>query len=349
MIGNRCDRRIEAADPPASNASSQTRADAATSIIGRVDVRMAIVIGSDNVSTLRNDVPAIETAVMAGGGTVVDLDDANALIWLSLDGQRLKETLASHHEIEWVQLPWAGVETFAREGVFEEMTSFTSAKGAFGGEVGEHAFFLILAVLRNAVRMARLRHWRYIPPVAGGIADKRVTVVGGGGIAQRLVDLLHAGQAATTVVRRSRTALPGADRTVTVDRLHDLLPETDVLALCLPLTPQTQGMIGAAEIARMPKGSVVVNVGRGKLIDTDALVGALASGHLLGAGLDVTDPEPLHDRHPLWDFDNVLITSHSADSDAFCDAQLLKRIEANVRRFGRGNPLLGLVDKQAGY
>ena len=90
-------------------------------------------------------------------------------------------------------------------------------------------------------------------------------------------------------------------------------------------------------------------MGRGKLIDTDALIAALASGHLLGAGLDVTDPEPLPDGHPLWDFDNVLITSHSADSDAFCDALLLKRIEADVQRFGTGNPLLGLVDKQAGY
>jgi phosphoglycerate dehydrogenase-like enzyme len=314
-----------------------------------MDVRVAIGFGEDSVSTLKANVGAVEAAVKAAGGSVVDLEEANALVWLSLDGELLKKMLEIHPEVQWVQLPWAGVETFARNGVFTGSTLFTSAKGVFGGEVGEHAFFLALASLRNAVRMARSKTWEYVSPVAGGIEGKRVTVLGAGGIAERFLALAKAGGAETTVLRRLARPMTGADRTLNIEDLHAVLPTTDVLTLCLPLTPRTEGLIGEEELALMPVGSILVNVARGKIVDTDALVRVLEVGHLHAAGLDVTDPEPLPDDHRLWQMDNVLITSHSANADDYCNAQLLKRIEANVGHLSCGEPLEGVVDKDGGY
>ena len=128
-----------------------------------------------------------------------------------------------------------------------------------------------------------------------------------------------------------------------------MLPGALVVYLALALTPETTGIIGAAELDLMDEPAWLVNVARGPHIDTDALVAALNSGSIAGAALDVTDPEPLPDGHPLWDLPNCIITPHTADTIEMVMPLLAERIRTNVIRFAAGEPLVGVVDPDAGY
>jgi phosphoglycerate dehydrogenase-like enzyme len=143
--------------------------------------------------------------------------------------------------------------------------------------------------------------------------------------------------------------VPGAARTLPVDRLHEALGDALLVVLALALTPETTGIIGAAELAAMGDQAWLVNVARGRHVDTGALVAALQGGAIAGAALDVTDPEPLPDGHPLWDLDNCIVTPHTADTIEMVVPLLADRIRNNVRLLAAGEPLEGLVDASAGY
>ncbi len=150
--------------------------------------------------------------------------------------------------------------------------------------------------------------------------------------------------------RRSRKVPPAyVDRQGTADDLEAMLPLADVVVLCVPLTQETAGMIDAHSLGLMKPGAYLVNIARGGVVDTDALVAALESGRLAGACLDVTDPEPLPPGHPLWGMPNVVITPHVASRAALTSERRAALLEANLRRFGAGEPLLNVVDKSAGY
>jgi phosphoglycerate dehydrogenase-like enzyme len=133
------------------------------------------------------------------------------------------------------------------------------------------------------------------------------------------------------------------------DELDVLLPEADVVFSCVPRTPRTEGMLGRAQFDAMKKGAYVINVSRGAIIDTDALVAALLSGKLAGAGLDVTDPEPLPNGHALWKMDNVIITPHVAGQSDRIGERRMRLYRENIVRFVTGKPLRNVVDKQLGY
>jgi D-3-phosphoglycerate dehydrogenase len=151
-----------------------------------------------------------------------------------------------------------------------------------------------------------------------------------------------------TVVRRHDVPLEGAT-VVTSERLDEVLPRADAVVLALALTDETAGIIDAARLALLPDHAWLVNVARGEHVVTDDLVAALRAGTIGGAALDVTDPEPLPDGHPLWQFGNVLITPHTANTRAMGRALLRQRVIDNVRRYAAGKPLLGPVDPDLGY
>jgi phosphoglycerate dehydrogenase-like enzyme len=176
-----------------------------------------------------------------------------------------------------------------------------------------------------------------------------VTILGGGGITESLLQLLAPFRVEATVVRRRADPLPGAARTVATGELDKVLPGALVVFVALALTPETTGIIGARQLELMDSDAWLVNVARGPHVDTDALVAALRSGQIAGAGLDVTDPEPLPDGHPLWDEPRCLITPHTADTIDMIRPLLAKRIEVNVARYLAGDELVGLVDSAAGY
>jgi phosphoglycerate dehydrogenase-like enzyme len=143
--------------------------------------------------------------------------------------------------------------------------------------------------------------------------------------------------------------VPGAARTLTSDRLAEALATAEVVFVVAALTDGTRGLIGREELAAMPPGAILVNVARGALVDTTALVVALDSGRLGGAGLDVTDPEPLPPRHPLWDARNCIVTPHVADTEAMTAPLFAARIAANTTAFLGGGSFEGLIDLDAGY
>ena len=181
------------------------------------------------------------------------------------------------------------------------------------------------------------------------MSRKKVTVVGGGGIATALVRMLVPFGARVTVVRRTDRPVPGAARTLGPEALGEALPEARLVVLALALTAATTGIIGAPELAAMHRRAWLVNVSRGRHVRTDALVEALSTGSIGGAALDVTDPEPLPEGHPLWTLPNCLVTPHSAGASTAVMRLLADRIEDNVRRLAGGRPLEGVVDPAAGY
>jgi phosphoglycerate dehydrogenase-like enzyme len=286
-------------------------------------------------------------AIRRGGGEPVTLDQHPVgLVWT--DGsamQSLRRALTP--QISWVQLPQAGIERVFEAGVIDRERRWTSAKGAYAEPVAEHALALVLAGLRGLKVRALARAWG--EPAGVSLFGEPVTVVGGGGIATVLLRLLEPFRAPVTIVRLRAEPLPGAARTLGSDRLHDALASARAVVLTPALTPQTRGMIGPAELAAMESYAWLVNVGRGGLVDTGALVHALRAGQIAGAALDVTDPEPLPAGHPLWDLPNCLITPHTADTMEMTRPLLAVRIAENVRRLTAGQELIGQVDPDLGY
>lgn len=288
----------------------------------------------------------LHSAVTEGGGQVVPLDEANALIWTSTsDADQLAEVLRTHPDIGWVQLPFAGIEPFVE--VLDHDRRWTCGKGVYAEPVAEHALALLLGGLRGIGRYARRDTWS--APYGRNLLGGHVVLIGGGAITRSLVRLLRPFGAYLTVVRNRPEPIPGVAEVFGLDALHQALAEADAVVLALALTPETEGLIDAAALAAMPDHALLVNVARGRHVDTDALLAALEAGTLGGAALDVTDPEPLPEGHPLWTREDVIITPHVGNTPEMGIRLLWARVRENVERFGRDEELLGPVHVDLGY
>ena len=304
------------------------------------------------IAVLPRPNPVFVDAVLAGGGTVEPLSAATrGIVWLSeRQADELRVILDANRGVEWVQLPWAGVDAFAD--ILADYPGgrplWTSAKGAYSEPVAEHAVALALALLRNLAEKSHATSWE-VEKRGTSIYGLHVVIVGAGGIAREIMRLLAVFDVEVTVVRRSAEPLEGATRTVTTDQFGEILPSADVVILAAASTGETAQLFGEREFRLMKESAVLVNIARGALIDTDALVDALASGSIAGAGLDVTDPEPLPDGHALWAEPRCIITSHAADTPAMTAPLLANRIRLNVEAFLGDGRFVGVVDPVAGY
>lgn len=288
----------------------------------------------------------IEAAVEAGGGQLVAPERAEAIVWTRADDpDGLAELLVTHPHIGWVQLPWAGVDPYLR--VMDADRSWTCAKGVYSEPVAEHALAMILAGFRQLHTYSRTTSWT--AQAGRNLLGAKVTIVGGGGIASSLIRMLGPFGTEITVVRRTDAPMNDVARVLVSDGLHDGLRDADAVVLALPLLEENRGLIGARELALLAPGAWLVNVARGAHVDHDALVASLDAGHLGGAALDVTDPEPLPDDHPLWSRPEVIITPHTANTREMARPLLGRRITENVRRRRAGEQLAGVVDLDAGY
>jgi phosphoglycerate dehydrogenase-like enzyme len=287
-------------------------------------------------------------AVRAGGGQPAETDSpADALVWLATQNtEGLRAALAST-SARWIQLSSAGIEPVLEAGLLDPARDWTCAKGSYAEPVAEHALMLALAGLRSLRQRVEARSWGKW----GGqsLYDEPVSILGGGGITRALLELLAPFRVTATVVRRSPDPVPGAARTLPEAMLPEALSDARVVFLALALTPQTERIIGPAQLAAMRPDGWLVNVARGRHVDTDALVVALDRDQIGGAALDVTEPEPLPDGHSLWTQPRCIITPHTADTPDMVRRPLALRIRENVARFAAGEPLLGLVDPLAGY
>lgn len=285
-------------------------------------------------------------AVVDGGAQIVPLTDAEAVVWAGYDDPAaLSAALASATEATWVQLPWAGIEAFVE--LLDTDRMWTCGKGVYADPVAELALALGLAGLRGVHAYSTATEWS--EQRGRNLLGGRVTIVGGGGIAESLIRLLQPFDCHITVVRSTVQDMDGVDDVVESDRLADALPGADLVVLALALTADTEGLFGADELALMEPHAWLVNVARGRHVVTDDLVDALERNVIGGAGLEVTDPEPLPAGHPLWTLPNCIITPHTGTTPEMALPLLAERIRANVRRFAHGDNLLGVVDVEAGY
>lgn len=285
-------------------------------------------------------------AVRAGGGRLVGPEDADALVWSEPDRPaELAALLAEHPQIRWVQLPFAGVERYVP--VLDDERTWTCGKGVYATPVAELALALLVGGLRRLGPYARASAWS--GPAGRNLVGARITVLGGGGITAELLRLLGPFDVDATVVRRSPDPVPGARRVLGPDALHAALDGADGLVLALALTPETTGIVDRAALERLPAHACLVNVARGGHVVTDDLVAAFAADALGSAGLDVTDPEPLPEGHPLWSEPRCVITPHVGNTPEMAVPLLSARVRANVERWIAGRPLLGPVDLAAGY
>ncbi|BCT77911.1 dihydrofolate reductase [Sinomonas cyclohexanicum] len=293
--------------------------------------------------------PFLTGAIEAGGGAVVGLDEQPEALILDHGNpkQELTAVLDSTPSIRWVQLPSAGIEAYADALSRHPGKVWTSAKGAYAKPVAEHALALSLALLRHLPERARARSWG--AATGTSLHGLRAVVVGAGGVGLEILRLFRCFDMEVDVVRRTLAKVPGAARTTTPAHLAELLPAADVVVVAAALTPDTSKLIGAPELALMKPSAILVNIARGGLVDTDAVVEALRAGTIAGAALDVTDPEPLPDGHPLWDEPHALITPHAADTIEMIRPLLGERVTENLKRFAAGKDLEGLVDAAAGY
>jgi phosphoglycerate dehydrogenase-like enzyme len=285
-------------------------------------------------------------AITAGGGHLVPLADAEALVWAApRDPDALRAALEVNPGLSWVQLPFAGIETFVD--LVDDDRLWTCGKGVYAEPVAELALSLALAGLRHVGEYARATEWSR--PHGRNLKGASVTILGGGGITEELLRLLQPFDCHVTVVRNRVADMEGADEVLEPDRYVDALAGADVVFLALALTPETEGMISHSELEQMKSDAWIVNVARGRHIVTDDLVWALQNGVIGGAALDVTDPEPLPADHPLWSFPNCIITPHVGNTPEMAIPLLSERIATNVRAFEDGEPLIGAIHIDLGY
>ena len=285
-------------------------------------------------------------AVNEGGGHVVPLAEAEGIVWGDpRNPSALERALEQAPHANWVQLPFAGIENFVH--LLDDDHVWVCGKGVYAKPVAELALTLGLAGLRGLGTYARASSWGQ--PKGTNLVGARVTILGGGGVTKSLVRLLQPFGCHITVVRRQASDLDGVDDVLEADRYADALPGADLVVLALALTAETEGLIAADELALMERHAWLVNVARGKHIVTDDLVVALRAGIIGGAGLDVTDPEPLPADHPLWSMPNCIITPHVGNTPEMAMPLLYERITTNVRRYADDDELIGLIDVEAGY
>ena len=291
----------------------------------------------------------VRTAGPAGLAAV--LPGADALLLWDFRAGDLDGALAAADRLRWVHVSSAGVDHVLTPALAASPVTVTNAGGVLDGSLAEYVLGLLLALVKDlpgtVLRQAR-QHWEHRS--SGRLRGRRALVVGVGRIGTAVGELLAA--VGVTVDGAGRTARAGSGPFGTVHAGHDL-PRVaagyDVLVLAAPLTGATRDLVDRRVLAATRPGTIVVNVARGELLDSDALLDALHDGHLGGAALDVFRDEPLPAGHPLWSAPRTIVSPHMAGDHHAWRADLRTVFLENLDRFVRGAPLRNVVDKELGY
>lgn len=273
---------------------------------------------------------------------------------LVVGGRISDEALARADALAWQHVTWAGVEGILTEGLVDRGIVLTNSRGVSAANIAEHVLAMMLALGRAIpffVRQQEKREWRgwYERPAFYELTGQTVVLLGTGAIGHATAVRLRPFGCRIIGVRRRPEAVAGFDEVVGFDDLPRILPEADHVVSSLPMTPHTAGILSADLIRAMKPGAFFFNVGRGGTVDQDALIAALANGHLGGAGLDVTDPEPLPNDSPLWEMPNVLITAHTSGASPQVGERVKAILLENIRRYQAGEDLFNVVDYEQGY
>jgi phosphoglycerate dehydrogenase-like enzyme len=294
--------------------------------------------------------PRLRFVELAAGRTPDEAGEIEVLAAWNLPRTELAELVPNLPRLKWVQSPVAGVGDQRLHELLGPEVTITSGAGVYSDMVAEHAMALILALYRRLPELfAWQREERWDDLEARTLSGQTLGVVGVGGIGRSTARMAHAFGMKTVGIRRGAGAVPELDTTLPQEELHALLASSDVVVLTVPLTPQTQGMVNRTFLQQMKQSALLINVARGKIVVTDDLVEALRDGRIAGAGLDVTDPEPLPKGHPLWRLPGVIITPHHANPPLLSREHAVRRFAENLARYVKGDTLIAVVDPERGY
>ncbi|MDE0401391.1 MAG: D-2-hydroxyacid dehydrogenase [Candidatus Poribacteria bacterium] len=312
---------------------------------------MKVLIGSrqaPEIEGMLSDVPPdVEVRFLPQGESLREhIADVDILF-----GHLGEDAIPEATALRWVHQPHAGVEGFMYPAFKASEIILTNCRGLYGTQIAEHAFALLLSITRripDQLEFMKTKHWERVPCVE--LAGMTMGILGLGGIGRAIATRAQAFE--FNIIAADIEPIDKPD-TVSelfgLDELMAFLAKSNILMVCCPSTPETHKLLSDAQFNQMPDDSYVVNVSRGKVVDEEALVAALRNGKVAGAGLDVTYTEPCPPENPLWEQENVILTSHSAGSSQHIRRRAMQLFIDNLHRYVEGKPLVNVVDKQKGY
>lgn len=313
--------------------------------------KIRILVGSrqaPEIEAMLSDVPEnVEVSFLPHGEPLrAHIADVDILF-----GHIGEDAMSEANTLRWAHQPHAGVEGFMYPAFKASDVVLTNCRGLYGTQIAEHAFALLLSLTRHIpiqLEFMRTKHWERTQCIE--LAGMTMGILGLGGIGRAIATRARAFEFEVVAAD-----VESIDKPDTVTELYDLdglmpfLAQSNILMVCCPSTPETHKLLSHPQFNHMPNDSYVVNVSRGKVIDEEALIAALRSGKLAGAGLDVTYTEPCPPDNPLWEQENVILTSHSAGASQHIRRRAMQLFIDNLHRYIVGEPLVNVVDKTKGY
>lgn len=280
--------------------------------------------------------------------------DADVIFNWGGSRQLLREVFGMCPKVRWVHSKAAGLDTMLFPELVESPVPLTNGRGVFSQSLGEFVAAAVLYFAKDLRRMVRNQmagRWEQFDVVE--VTGQTAGIVGYGDIGRAAATRLRALGLRILAVRRQGPSLynvdPLVDQVYLPERRQEMIARCDYVVVAAPLTPDTNGLIGEAEFAAMKPNAVVINVGRGPVIDEAAMVRALTDGRIKGAGLDVFEKEPLAEGHPFYRLENVLLSPHCADHTSDWQEQAMRFFLEQLERFRTGEPLRNVVNKELGY
>ena len=312
-------------------------------------IKVLIASGiSEEVAAMLEAAPSeMEIDFLPDGAKLSDhISDAEILY-----GVVSEDALPHAKSLQWVMQPFVGVERSMYPAFKESPITLINSKRLYGPQLAEHAFALLLALTRGVnaqLELMRDKEWKWTPCVE--VSGMTMGILGLGGIGRAVAQRAKAFEFEVIAVDPESMEKPDTvDELGQLDWMPEFLSRSEVLTVCCPITPQTHKLLSHDEFDALPEGCFFINVSRGKVVDENALVAALKSGKLAGAGLDVTYTEPCPPDNPLWTLPNVILTSHTAGASQNIAKRAMQTFIDNMHRYVNGEPLINVVDKEKGY
>jgi phosphoglycerate dehydrogenase-like enzyme len=326
-------------------------------IIDGMDQISVVVLGDPGEAILQK-LSALGPGVRIKAGKTADqlepeVADARVLFSWAGGSEEMERVLVAAPRLEWIHSRSAGLDRFLFPALIASPIPLTNGSGVFSQALGEFAILGALYFAKLVPRILRskaARHWDSFDVYA--LSRQTMGIVGHGDIGRACASRAKALGMRVLALRRDTAPRPGdehVDRVYQTDELRQMLPECDYVVVAAPLTPDTKGLIGTWEFAAMKPEAVIINVGRGPVIDEAAMVEALRSGQIRGAALDVFEVEPLPRESPLWTMENVLLSPHCTDNTIGWLDDAANFFMEQFARWRNGEPLQNIVDKRAGY
>lgn len=298
---------------------------------------------------------AAPDAVLVVATSAEDVDREIADTQVLIGGRLSASQLELAEQLVWHHVPWVGVEGILTPAMLNREIVLTNGSGVNSANIAEHVVAMMLAFARDLPRFVRdqeqnaWRHWNDDEPRFFELGGQKVLCLGTGDIGQEVARRLSGFGCEVIGASRSGREVPGFLRCVSFEDLASELADADHVISSLPMTTSTDKIVNREMIAAMKQGAIFYNVGRGGTVDQDALIEALQSGHLAGAGLDVVTPEPLEAESPLWAMRNVIITSHTSGNSPKAQRRMADLTAEQIQRYLSGEQLVNIVDQPAGY